>query len=217
MDVFNVINLVDVKSHYDLRVKTHYRLLQMHNDGLVDDFASLALGEGKGEDDASGNYSAREHSLGSRILQSNRNAAQRVFDLASELLACKSPMEVTILIRRANLISLKVGVGSEISCMMQPSLCWVTNVRTVWAHLVVKYGGNRGKADEALLLYRQSDTESEMAYRMWEAIHDEMGQDMERIFVIGKQLSAAGGVESGDLRFLWADAVANGLYDAYHA
>ena len=56
-----------------------------------------------------------------------------------------------------------------------------------------------------------------MAYRMWEAIHDEMGQDMERIFVIGQQLSIARGVESGDLKFLWDDAVANGLYDAYRA
>jgi hypothetical protein len=67
------------------------------------------------------------------------------------------------LIKRARLKYLQIGVGSEISCMVN-GVCRVANTRTIWTHLVIKHGYDVAKADEELELYREADVTSEMAY-----------------------------------------------------
>ena len=56
-----------------------------------------------------------------------------------------------------------------------------------------------------------------MAYQIWEAIHNEMGQKLGHIYELGRKLSVEQGVERGDLKFLRADAVSSYLYDSHHA
>src|ERR1700690_3281483 len=75
------------------------------------------------------------------------------------------------LIKAASVQFLQIGVGSEMSCMLNSKVCWVANTRTIWAHLLVKHNDNYAKADEELTLYRDNDATSEMAYKIWVGIH----------------------------------------------
>jgi hypothetical protein len=201
-----------VRGHYRLRVETHMALAYLHQSGQVAKFASLAVGE----DDASGNYSASEHQLGPRILRGNPRAEQRVFDLAAGFLDTDSPAMVPMLIRKAQLKFLQIGVGSEISCMMKPSSFWVANKKSIWAHLVVKHD-SIARANEALKLYTEEDVDSEMAYQYWAAIHAEMKGDLEQICKMSPQPAETGGLLASELTFLWADAISCNLFDVYHS
>src|SRR2546426_5783977 len=116
----------------------------MSNCSPCDRFARLVLGVS----DPAGNYSAAEHGIGPRVLGGNRNAEQRVFDLADKFIGLSKAREVPVLIRQAGLKYLGISVGSEASCMLNPRVCWVANTRTAWAHLLVKHNDNVAKADE---------------------------------------------------------------------
>ena len=96
--------------------------------------------------------------------------------------------------------------------MMNPTICWVANSRTIWAHLLIKHNDDYGKADEELELYRDNDTSSEMAYKIWVAIHKTLDTAMTRLATMGSSGAHACGVSPGSLKYLWADAVANALY-----
>ncbi len=212
-----VLDLVDwqaVRQHYDDRVSVSRTLIQLYEQKSIEKFANLALGVS----DADGNYSAAEHGLGPRILYPayNKNAEQRIFDLAGEFIALTDARRVPELIALAGLAYLKIGVGSEISCMVNPEVCWVANTRTIWAHLVIEHADSVAKADEQLNLYRKADGSSEMDYQMWTAIHAELRVALTRIAEMGERSAKIDGVAPGSIKYIWADAIASALYSANH-
>ena len=213
MTIFKELDWSAIKFHYEERRKAHQVLTQLHADCQLLKFAELAVGC----IDPTGNYSAHQHRLGPRILGLNSKADQRIYELASRFLSINSASEVPALIREAGLKYLGISVGSEISCMMRPSLCWVTNTRTVWAYLLVKCDFNVGKANDALDAYKIGDEESEMAYSLWTAIHGDMEREMREICRLGTIAALASGIQSGEFEFLWADAISNEMYDKYRA
>jgi hypothetical protein len=180
----------------------------------VPQFANLALGIS----DADGNYSAAEHHLGPKILYPpyNLNAEQRVFELAGKFSTLKDARTVPDLIEQAQLSYLKIGVGSEISCMVNPQVCWVANTRTIWTHLVIKHNDNIQTADEHLQLYREADITSEMDYQMWSAIHAELRVALTRIAEDGQAKAQKKNVIPGSITYIWADAIASAFYGTYH-
>ncbi len=212
MPILRGVDWREVEKHYLNRENVHKDLLALHKAKSVGQFVDLLLGIS----DATGNYSADEHNLGPQILNRNANARQRVFDLATKFISLKVASVVPNLVRVAHLIYLQIGVGSEASCMMNPAICWVANTRTIWTHLVLKHGGDFEKADEELRLYRNADDTSEMAYRNWEAIHRELEKSMTTIANDGAQYARSVSVAPGQLRYLWADAIANWLYASHH-
>jgi hypothetical protein len=81
-------------------------------------------------------------------------------------------------------------------------------------YLVLKHGGSIRRADEELKLYRDADQNSEMAYRQWAGLHRELGSSMARLAEVGGKLSiSASSIQPGKLKFIWADAIANWLYE----
>ncbi len=212
MSVFSGVDWGAVRDHYNNRVNTHERLLHLHDGKLVEPFFRLALGI----ENTSGNYSAAEHGLGPKVARGNMNAYDRVFKLAAELRELTDGRSVPDTVRAAGLAYLKVGVGSELSCMVNPTICWVTNTRTIWTHLVIEYGGNVSRADEARRLFLDGDASSDMDYNNWKAIHRKLGAAMTRICEMGADLADAEGVEPGPMKYLWADAIADQLYASYH-
>ena len=197
-----------VRQHYDEREVVHRRLLALHKGKRTKQFFELAVGLS----DPNGNYSATEHHIGPKIQSSNANHASRVYDLGTRFLQVKSGLDVPALIKAASVSFLQIGVGSEMSCMLNPTVCWVANTRTIWAHLLVKHNDNYAKADEELGLYRDNDATSEMAYRIWVGIHKMLDTAMTRLAEMGAVRARAGGTTPGSLKYLWADAVANALY-----
>jgi hypothetical protein len=212
MAIWDALDWAAVRQLYDDRTKAHLNLVSLHQGKQVGKFANWALGIS----DPAGNYSAVEHGLGPKILGTNLNAEKKVFDLATKFLALDNARTVPAIIRSAQIKYLQIGVGSEISCMVNPKVCWVANSRTIWTHLVVKHADNIAKADEELKLYRQADVTSEMDYQNWSAIHAELDVALTRISEIGRTLSKSAGIPPGDISYLWADAIASFLYGAYH-
>jgi hypothetical protein len=212
MSALDAITWPNVRTHYDERVRIHGELLALRAKGNARQFANLLLGVSN----AAGNYSAEEHALGPKILTENVNAERRVGDLAEEFIALKAAREVPRLIRGAQLRYLQIGVGSEASCMLNPEVCWVANTRTIWTHLVIKHADDFAKANEELQLYRNADVTSEMAYQMWSHIHQELAASMTRIAEEGERLARRAKISPGEIKYLWADAIANALYDDHH-
>ena len=99
--------------------------------------------------------------------------------------------------------------------MINPQVCWVANTRTIWTHLVIKHADDFAKANEELKLYRNADVTSEMAYQMWAHIHQELSGSMTRIAEEGSRLSKAAAVKPGEIKYLWADAIATALYERH--
>lgn len=212
MGISDSVDWAAVRRHYDDRTRVHENLIRLHKQTLIRKFTEVALGIS----DPDGNYSALEHGLGPKIVGSNINAERQVFDLASKFLTLVDPGLVPELIRRATLKYLQIGVGSEISCMVNPRVCWVANTRTIWTHLVIKHADNIAKADEELRLYREADVTSQMAYQMWADIHAKLDVALTRIAELGREAAKKVKVSPGDVTFLWADAIASHLYGIHH-
>jgi len=212
MSALDTVTWSNVRSHYDERIQIHGHLLALREQGNTRQFARLLLGIS----DPAGNYSAEEHALGPKILAENANAEQRITDLAGKFIALKNARDVPRLIRAAQLHYLQIGVGSEASCMLNPQVCWVANTRTIWAHLVIKHADDFRKANEELKLYRDADVTSEMAYQMWTHIHQELAASMTRIAEEGERFARRAKIDPGEIKYLWADAIANALYDDNH-
>lgn len=212
MSILNSLDWSAVRDHYVKRCYVSDRLKSLHMSGLVSQFASLALGI----EDPAGNYSSVEHSLGPKILGMNRNAEKQVYDLADKFFRLDNARSVPDAIKSAQIKYLQIGVGSEISCMVNPNVCWVANTRTIWTHLVIKHADNVGKAEEELKLYREADTTSRMAYVNWAAIHTELDVALTRVAEQGLELAQQQGVVPGPVTYLWADAIASELYAYYH-
>lgn len=203
----------DVRRQYDLRIGVSGRLRGLHESADRQRFAKLAVGL----DDADANYSATvgKSPLGPAILQDNLNACERIFGLAGKFIMLSSARSVPLLVRQAGIKYLSIAVGSEMSCMVNPGVCWVANRRTLWAHLAVKHADDLDKADAELDLYRDGEEASEMAYRKWEAIHAELPVALTRIAEQGRNAAIAVGVEPGKETYIWADAIASQLYEAH--
>jgi hypothetical protein len=166
-----------------------------------------------GMTNAHGNYSANEHGLGPRILNENRKPIERVFNLGLELFSCQSVDEVPKFIYSADISSLKIGVGTEMALMLRPNKFWVCNVRSVWAYLLIKHDWDRDKADEERSLYRSGDPSSEMSYDIWKEIYRIMGPCLDKLIIKGNRYANEEGIKPGKLKYLWADAIANALYE----
>ena len=117
----------EVRSHYEDRVEIHQKLLGFYQDGELGSFVDLLLGISN----PAGNYSADEHKLGPQILAGNSNAENQVVALARSFMSLTTARDVPKLIRDAAIRYLKIGVGSEASCMVNPKICWVANTRTI--------------------------------------------------------------------------------------
>lgn len=212
MSALDELDWNEVRSQYDNRVRTHQQLLRLYRSNNINQFVDLLLGIS----DPVGNYSADEHNLGPQIMAGNSNATDQVLALARNFITLTNARSVPELIKNAAIRYLKIGVGSEASCMVNPEICWVANTRTIWTHLVIKHADDFAKADEELKLYRSQDDTSEMAYRIWAAIHRELATSMTRIAEEGERLARAVSVRPGPIKYLWADAIANALYADYY-
>jgi len=215
MAILDSLDWTEVRRHYDKRVLVSGKLLALYKDNSVKQFAELALGL---TEDGVGNYSASEHHLGPKILNPdcNRNAKQNVFNLAGKFISLPDARSVPDLIADANLKFLKIGVGSEISCMVNPEVCWVANTRTIWTHLVIMHNDSIQKADEQLKLYREADGSSAMEYQAWKTIHAELRVALTRIAEDGQATAKRNNVVPGSITYIWADAIASALYGKYH-
>jgi hypothetical protein len=198
----------DVYKHYLNREQTHKTLLQLFNKKDVPNYLKLAVGIS----DAGGNYSAAEHQLGDRVLGDNQETS--IFSMVEDLVNCSSSVEIPSVIYHHNLKYLKISVGSEMAMMLRPNNFWVANVRTVWAHLLIKHGDNYKLANEELELYKDGDRTSEMDYRIWSEIYSLLEVSLVRLHDIGRDEARKQGSQSGILKYLWADAIASMLYDS---
>ena len=201
------ISMEDVRHHYDDRVEIHKTLIKLLKNGNVIEYVNLALGI----NDFRGNYSADEHKLGPKIL--SENTPSSVFRLAQKFYTCYSVTHIPKTIYESNLSYLKIGVGSEMATMLKPDMFWVGNIRTIWTHLLIKHGWDYDKADEELELYRDDDISSEMAYQVWRDIYLSMEPNLNTLIKIGNEYASRTGVKEGKLKYLWADAIANSLYE----
>ncbi len=206
---WETIDYTAARSLYLKRFETHKQLRDFLDHGNVDSYIQLALAI----KNPHGNFSAYEHGLGPRILASSK--PDKVFLLAGQFDACKSPKEVSGAIRKANLAYLKISVGSEMAAMLCPDRFWVANRRTIWAHLVLKHGGSVSLANEELHLYAQGDLDSEMAYKIWEEIYLELGGNLAKLASLGSKEALKQNIPPGDLQYLWADAVADTLFNEF--
>jgi len=201
------ISIEGVRNHYDDRVVIHKRLVKLLKGGNVKEYVNLALGI----KDRRGNYSAAHYQLGPCIL--SENSPSSVFQLAEKLYSCNSVTHIPKIIYESNLPYLRISVGSEMATMLRPNKFWVGNVRTVWTHLLIKHGWNYEKAGEELKLYRNVDKDSEMEYRAWGDIYLSMEGNLNILIEIGNKHASQSGIRSGKLKYLWADAIANALYE----
>ncbi|MCC6284285.1 MAG: hypothetical protein IT439_03120 [Phycisphaerales bacterium] len=206
--IMSQLDYTRIADHYAERVAVHRDLVRAFKAKRADDFAALALGISS----PIGNYSASEHGLGPKVL--SRVQPARVLDLAHELIA-RDPMHVPRVVWDANIWQLKISVGSEIAAMVEPRRFWVTNTRTVWAHLLVKHNDNVKKANDEVQAYRDNDPQytSEMQYAIWSDIHLKLDTALTRLAEAGAEHAKQQLVKAGDLSYLWADAVANALYE----
>lgn len=210
-DPFAILDWDAVRAGYDARAACHRRLIKLHRANRPQAFVQVALGIA----DAVGNFSASQYALGPKILASNTRAPERVQELAGQFGQLESAQRVPPLVRGAALSYLGISVGSELSCMMNPQVCWIANVRTIWTHLLVKHDDSIDTANEALQYYRAEDS-GEMAYKIWRDIHRELDTAMTRIGDRAEHLAQRAGIEPGPLKYLWADSVADAMYATYH-
>ena len=204
------LSMQEVLEIYLVRESTHQTLLSAFWDEQLESYLTLALGI----TEPAGNYSAHEHRLGPRILAMNRQ--QSIFELARSLYGCSSPRDIPGEIYSHRLSHLKISVGSEMAMMLRPTDFWVANVRTVWAHLLIKHGDNYDLANEELQLYRDRERSSEMDYRIWAEIYPQLEVSLVRLHDLGIEEAKKQGFEPGSLKFLWADAIATHLYHYRH-
>lgn len=201
------IAMHDVREHYVRRKNVSKKLRRLLKNRKKTEYVKLAVGI----TDPLGNYSAHEHQLGPRILENN--SISSVFALATRM--ASKELTVTHLpktIYGANLPYLKISVGSEMASLLKPNSFWVGNVRTIWAHLVMKHEGDWKKANEELRLYRTDDAPSEMDYQIWREIYLSMAPNLENIQSISDSWAEEQKIKPGKLKYIWIDAVCNALY-----
>ena len=201
--MFRLLNMPKIYDHYRTRYDVAKRLHHLLVKNDIQKYATLAVGEG--------NYSASDHDLGPRILGSS--TPQSVFSLGSKLRTINSAQSMLTEVYKASIPYLKVSVGSEMAMMLRPKFHWVANTRSIWAHLLIKHNFDFITANEELKLYRENDVDSQMSYRVWREIHAEMKTNFRKLAILGAKEAKAQNCQHGGLVYLWADAVANELYE----
>ncbi|MFB2700178.1 hypothetical protein [Aeromonas veronii] len=202
------LDMALIKQHYTKREVVSLKLNRLLHENSLKEYSELAVGVS----DPYGNFSAAEHALGPKIL--HFNSYESIFSLAKKL--SQKDIKAKVVadhIYKANLPYLKIGVGSEMACLLQPDECWVGNVRTIWCHLVVKHKGDWQKANNELDLYRIDDITSEMNYKIWSDIYVTMKSNLNIIHDLSLSWAKEVGVEAGCKKYLWVDTVCSHLYD----
>jgi hypothetical protein len=212
MSVLDELNWRSVREQYDVRLAVHSRLNRLFFAVDPRPFFELALGIS----DSAANYSASDHGLGPKIRSENVDPERRVHQLAGQFRGLQRAGEVPEIIRQANIKYLSIGVGSELSCLMNPTICWVANTRSIWTHLIVKHADNYARANEELALYRTADVTSEMAYAVWSAIHAELDVALTRLSDEGSLRARRAEITPGEIKYLRAVAIANAVYEAHY-
>ncbi len=207
MNLLAQTSMAQVFDHYALRFSIHERMTDLLEGSVVAEFAKLALGISNPR----ANYSAHEHGLGKRILARSERA-ESVFNLALDLFNCRSANNVPPIIMQHNIPFLKISVGSEIAMLLRPDDFWVANVRTVWAYLLIKHAYDFESANEELELYRDGERSSEMNYEIWWELHRLLETSQIHLHDLGVREARRQGAAVGEMRFLWADAIANAVY-----
>ncbi|MCS3804695.1 hypothetical protein HNO92_001405 [Chromobacterium alkanivorans] len=204
------LNFETVCDHYNRRVETSSKLRSLLAANMVENYVGLALGI----DDLYGNYSAWDHKLGPRILEARSDVA--VFKLAVKLSKIQSEKEMLDCIYAENIPYLKVSVGSEIATLLQPSVHWVANSRSIWAYLLMKHA-SIDAANEELHLYQTGGYESEMQYKIWCDIHQRMHINLQKLGDWGNEEAVVQSHATSEEKyfFIWADAIANALYEEH--
>ena len=205
---WDAIDYKAVVSLYNTRHGVHQRLLSLFQQGSVDEYVQLALGIRQPD----GNYSASDHGLGKRILE--QSPPLRVFQLAEKLFRCHTPDDAPRIIYGESIPYLKISVGSEMGGLLKPDVFWVTNVRTIWAHLVMKHSDVR-LANEELTYYRTGDLPSELEYQLWRDVHPSVGESMRQLARVSGKIASRQGCQPDSFDFLWSDAVADQAYAKY--
>ena len=198
-----------VYEHYQERLDVHRTMLKFHKERKKREFVELALAI----KNPAANYSAYEHGLGARIL-ANVSAVDSVFALGTDFWNCQSPKHIPNLIIERSIPYLKISVGSEIAMLIKPNDFWVANVRTVWAYLIVKHAYNIKLANEELQLYRDNERTSEMDYGVWTELHRLLETSQTHLHDLGVRKAQKENIPIGDLKYLWADAIANALFES---
>lgn len=210
--VLNLLNWNEIAGHFRDRVAVSKELLSLHDAGKTEAFAKLAVGI---TGDGVGNYSAAEHPILKLGISENNRWEERIFRLATEFRALSEASQVPILIANARIKYLQISVGSEMSCMVNPDVCWVCNVRTIWLHLAWKRGP--GDAEELLKLFREGAADSEMAYVRWaDEYHPKLQRTLIDVATEGLNRANPQGTMPDGKLFLWADAIASHAYGRYH-
>jgi len=208
MELLSRISMKRVFDHYQMRFSIHERMIQLMGSEIALEFSELALGISNPR----ANYSAYEHGLGKRIL-AKTHRAQSVFDLAKDLFKCRNASEVPSVIMNHDIPFLKISVGSEISMLLRPNDFWVANARTVWAYLLVKHAYDFKLANEELELYRDGERSSEMNYEIWWELHRLLETSQVHLHDLGLREAQRKVASIGKMKFLWADAIANEIYE----
>ncbi|MCK4532644.1 hypothetical protein KAU39_02560 [bacterium] len=188
---------------YKERKDIHKKLVDLLEKKRDDEYIKLALGI----TDPMGNFSADEHNLGPQILTQNRS--ESIVKLAQNLRCCLDVSHIPDTIYKANLNNLKISVGSEMAMMLRPQDFWVANVRTIWAHLLIKHECDRKKANKELELYRDNDMNSKMAYELWKYIYLSMETHLNKIYKEVKIMKKA----PEQFKYLWIDSICNQCYE----
>src|SRR5437762_6626593 len=96
--------------------------------------------------------------------------------------------------------------------MLRPMEFWVGNARTVWVDLLIRNSWDFSVANEALSLYQDHERTSKMDYQIWSAIYPSLGASLIKLGRIGATEARRQKVATGELTFMWADAIASALY-----
>ena len=208
-NLISSLSFEEIWRHYDLRIEVHQELIKDLDTWRVSEYVDKALGITTPH----GNYSASEHGLGPQILAETR--PKSIFDFALELSEVSDPLLIPRVIRDADIPYLKISVGSEMAALLNPERKWVTNIRTIYAQVLMKHSGNFNKANEELSLYRDSMSSFSKAYEIWDDLHSGLRDSLTDLARLGNQAASAQGLNSSDVTFLWADAIANNLYVKY--
>jgi hypothetical protein len=202
------LDINEIRRHYDSRVQIGKTLRSFLKSGDVTRFVGLALGE----TDPMGNYSARDHGLAHRILSGS--SQRSVFSLGELIYNTAKATHIPQVIYGRNIPYLKIGVGSEMASLLRPSRFWVGNVRTIWAHLLLKHKWSYQLTNEELELYRDGERDSEMSYKIWRDMYLSLESSMKQLASLGERKAKKKKVPPGDKIFLWADAIASALYES---
>jgi hypothetical protein len=196
-----------IRNYYYTKCKVSELLIDLLKKEKKEDFVNLALGISN----PIGNIRANEHNLGPSILK--LNPIENIYDLALQVFTKKlSPNALMKVIYQTNLSYFKVSIGSEMSSMLCPNRYWYCNIRSVWAHLLIKYDGDAAKLN--LDIDNVENSPSELNYSTWRKIYPDIGISLNDIYEVTTPLRVKEEIYADENKYLWIDAVCNAMYES---